>query len=607
MLSEIVVLQLLLIAAPSQASDTFVASVIRLAEDLMREPSAVRRGFWFFKTSTSGWHSVDLLEKLLTSDPFASQPKLLFDELSSTDRGSTGLPTMVVVYLDKIDPVIITENPKLRHLIRRTNVTALRDLFTAVPKVGFLSDLTMARIVLRKQLNIDPKTSRTQFVMLEELLATDLMFHFFGARNTMRTRFADLQQRIYESGFMEYWMSIYAASQSIQPADLAEQTPRMIKYEQLQQLKGTNPRPLELLHGELVHVGEDLLQQTDTRPDFWFLKESVVAPSVEDVHEQLLLTEPFASHPKSVINERADWWTDSKFAPPTLVVVFPFISGNQLSTVLKLLVGVRLLDILYVAVYPDRSQYETFIYVVHSDAVQVIQYESLQQVFPDQTDLEGHTVNACTHHGGSYSEVDPVRGHSRGVDVELVRVIIGHLNGTLNVKFVECRPGERFVRCVERRLDLSECLFNFGRWRLENVDYGVPIMPFYSQVLVVARGEPLSVYELMAAPFTKSLWNLLNLMIVVGLCAILFMRILPQLKLLDLSRNETGVGVVTLGPVLVESLVGSWTHNPKVVSSNPGWMETKALKEVCNCLNNQAFGHLVSSRNLAIENAKATL
>lgn len=105
MLSEIVVLQLLLIAAPSQASDTFVASVIRLAEDLMREPSAVRRGFWFFKTSTSGWHSVDLLEKLLTSDPFASQPKLLFDELSSTDRGSTGLPTMLVVYLDKIDPV----------------------------------------------------------------------------------------------------------------------------------------------------------------------------------------------------------------------------------------------------------------------------------------------------------------------------------------------------------------------------------------------------------------------------------------------------------------------------------------------------------------------
>lgn len=230
-----------------------------------------------------------------------------------------------------------------------------------------------------------------------------------------------------------------------------------------------------------------------------------------------------------------------------LVVVFPFISGNQLSTILKLLVGVRLLDILYVAVYPDRSQYETFIYVVHSDAVQVIQYESLQQIFPDQTDLEGHTVNACTHHGGSYSEVDPVRGHSRGVDVELVRVIIGHLNGTLNVKFVECRPGERFVRCVERRLDLSECLFNFGRWRLENVDYGVPIMPFYSQVLVVARGEPLSVYELMAAPFTKSLWNLLNLMIVVGLCAILFMRILPQLKLLDLSRNETGRKLLVLG------------------------------------------------------------
>lgn len=145
---------------------------------------------------------------------------------------------IVVTSGTKFIPTAITENPKLRHLIRRTNVTALRDLFTAVPKVGFLSDLTMARIVLRKQLNIDPKTSRTQFVMLEERLATDLMFHFFGARNTMRTRFADLQQRIYESGFMEYWLSIYAASQSIQPADLAEQTPRMIKYAQLQQLKG---------------------------------------------------------------------------------------------------------------------------------------------------------------------------------------------------------------------------------------------------------------------------------------------------------------------------------------------------------------------------------
>lgn len=84
----------------------------------------------------------------------------------------------------------------------------------------------------------------------------------------------------------------------------------------------TNPRPLELLHAELIRVGEDLLQQTDTRPDFWFLKESVVAPSVEDVHEQLLLTEPFASHPKSVINENADWWTDPKFAPPTLAFVF---------------------------------------------------------------------------------------------------------------------------------------------------------------------------------------------------------------------------------------------------------------------------------------------
>lgn len=82
----------------------------------------------------------------------------------------------------------------------------------------------------------------------------------------------------------------------------------------------TNPRSLEVLPSELVRVGEDLLQQTDTRPDFWFLKESVVAPSVEDVHEQLLLTEPFASHPKLMINEKGSFRGSNPGIPKAALV-----------------------------------------------------------------------------------------------------------------------------------------------------------------------------------------------------------------------------------------------------------------------------------------------
>lgn len=101
----IVAILLVSISVPSQTSGTLMASVVRLAEDLMQDPSAVRREFWFLNASKAGYFTENLLIHLIESEPFASQPKLLLTELGAPDRVSTGIPTLVVVFLDQNHPV----------------------------------------------------------------------------------------------------------------------------------------------------------------------------------------------------------------------------------------------------------------------------------------------------------------------------------------------------------------------------------------------------------------------------------------------------------------------------------------------------------------------
>lgn len=132
-------------------------------------------------------------------------------------------------------PQSVVDDPRLNGLITRTNLSVMEELFMIPQNVGFLSLYETARIILQKQLNIDRRTGRAHFVMLEERLSSELTFFYFGRRNVLRPRFALLQQRVYESGFDQHWIRTFAAQHSFRP--VVDEPPKMIRFEQLQELK----------------------------------------------------------------------------------------------------------------------------------------------------------------------------------------------------------------------------------------------------------------------------------------------------------------------------------------------------------------------------------
>ncbi|KAL9701160.1 hypothetical protein quinque_004601 [Culex quinquefasciatus] len=134
-------------------------------------------------------------------------------------------------------PKSIIGDPRLQGLIQRTNITRLEELFKNTQRIGFVIEYHTAQIILQKQLNFDHRTSRAYFVMMEERLSSDLVFFYLGKRNPTRARFAQLQQRVYESGMDLHCTRMFTASGSIQQTDLVEQPPKMIPFEQLWQLK----------------------------------------------------------------------------------------------------------------------------------------------------------------------------------------------------------------------------------------------------------------------------------------------------------------------------------------------------------------------------------
>lgn len=94
-----------------------------------------------------------------------------------------------------------------------------------------------------------------------------------------------------------------------------------------------------------------------------------------------------------------------------LVVLFPYDSVEYLQSLLMFFRTVRLVNILFAAICPQSDGHHVFNYMVVSDKIQVVQqYESLEQVFPEQLDFGGLPINACTSRCGFYSELDVVSG-----------------------------------------------------------------------------------------------------------------------------------------------------------------------------------------------------
>ncbi|EDS32077.1 conserved hypothetical protein [Culex quinquefasciatus] len=128
----------------------------------------------------------------------------------------------------------VLNDPRLRGITQKTNVSLIEELFAIPPDTGFLSQHEIANIILQKQLNVDRRTGRTRFIMLEERLGSNLAFFYFGLRNPLKSRFAQLQQRVYESGLNQHWIRTFAAQQSFRA--VVDEPPKMIRFEQLQQL-----------------------------------------------------------------------------------------------------------------------------------------------------------------------------------------------------------------------------------------------------------------------------------------------------------------------------------------------------------------------------------
>ncbi|KAL9701156.1 hypothetical protein quinque_004597 [Culex quinquefasciatus] len=173
--------------------ESLVTNVIQVGSDVIQDREESKMEIWLFKSSNSGSYSEALLDRLIAAEPFAGHPKILLDEFSAAE-----------------------------------------ELFAIPPDTGFLSQHEIANIILQKQLNVDRRTGRTRFIMLEERLGSNLAFFYFGLRNPLKSRFAQLQQRVYESGLNQHWIRTFAAQQSFRA--VVDEPPKMIRFEQLQQL-----------------------------------------------------------------------------------------------------------------------------------------------------------------------------------------------------------------------------------------------------------------------------------------------------------------------------------------------------------------------------------
>lgn len=93
-------------------------------------------------------------------------------------------------------------------------------------------------------------------------------------------------------------------------------------------VKANFPESLEVLQSELVRICEDLVQQTsNSRTEFWFVKESDVASYAKDLSENLILSEPLAKYPKLLFDENGGF-DASTTGVPALVIVFLGSSGQ---------------------------------------------------------------------------------------------------------------------------------------------------------------------------------------------------------------------------------------------------------------------------------------
>lgn len=227
------------------------------------------------------------------------------------------------------------------------------------------------------------------------------------------------------------------------------------------------------------------------------------------------------------------------------------------------------MKVLFITVYADSYKYDMFRFYIFRSAYQIIQrYESLNQIFPEEIDLEGKILSACTHHNPIYSEFDATTGQAKGLDVQLANLIARHMNGSLKTIFLECLPEVKPSECSGRMLNPSACFLNLVHWQLDVVRYGVPVLPFYSLVLLVPRGRPLHIYELLTDPYTPGIWWLIIWGSIARICVTLLSSRLSHV--FNSSWKKTIKSLIIIGRFIL-TFVLLCGYEAKIVSFLANW------------------------------------
>lgn len=222
-----------------------------------------------------------------------------------------------------------------------------------------------------------------------------------------------------------------------------------------------------------------------------------------------------------------------------------------------------------------------FNYVLFQDQIQIVtHYESTRQVFPGQINFDGRTISACTCQVGFFSMLDSTNGQPQGFDVQLVNLVFERMNGSLIINFADCDYYENDLDCLKKNAKLDKCKFNFGRWILNDAAYGIPVQPMQKTVLVIPRGAPLNVYELLAAPYTSTVWKVATCVTILG--TILFPSVLKRSPInflllvvcgfndSYLNRSKAVEKLVILGFILLVFLLLS-AYEAKITSFLAEW------------------------------------
>lgn len=192
-----------------------------------------------------------------------------------------------------------------------------------------------------------------------------------------------------------------------------------------------------------------------------------------------------------------------------------------------------------------------FNYMIWQDFTSIIgRYESLRQAFPEQSDLAGRDIAACTHLGGIFSDFDPKSGEPNGLDVNSVSLVIKRMNGKLKVEFLDCSSSDTDAECVRRKLSQKNCMFNFARWMVKNAEAGVPLMPMNALVVLAPRAGAMNAWELLRAPFTINLW------------VTLILTMLICIFVMGACFGRSGIEIVLF---VVCGFSGSYLHRKKTV------------------------------------------